>query len=1118
MVVFSWFTIFSYYKIFNFHLEAYSIGTILTYLIPLFIIYIIYKVLSLYVFNDSKDKNIEISYLWMFSYAILHLLLICIIYFTTKEWFSGTSWLVLFLKIIWYLILPIVIFTASYWFWNKILSYIKWFDKEENTFRLLSSLWIWFFSFILLNYVFAFFGLYNLIFVFAILITFIILWYKAIIELYHSFFTKKVIVKNNLYLYTSEFLFVIITALISVNLVLIFRPFPIWWDDLGAYMNIPNLIANAWKLLPLWGLQAWELYTWIWYLFSSATQAFFLNSFSWIIWSLILYKFIDSFLWKKNDFVNIALVIVAIFLAMPMTIFQLAKDMKLDIWLFSFSLISIYILYYIFIKKEEFIWEEEASLDEKINLWFTWNAKRFFINYKYKKEFIKKEDLIYLFLAWILVGFAFAIKMTSLMLFSAAIWLIIFNRIWFSAFLWYLAIYFWVFTKLRLWDMMNVVYPRWNIDFINMFAISSISIWVLLLIFSFIRHKKEYFLKSIYTILIFIAWFFLALSPWIAKNLTDTWNSKIEIWNIIWWKAHNYVADYSKIYSSEDLKLIEEKVKGRTTLDENWQASNADLWRYFWYEKWINNYLKLPFNLSMQSNQRWEYTDITYIFFALIPVLFLFIPLKNNWYYLWIYAFLIFEIFYFLLPWSWQYLTNIFNNLELPSWYAVILWIYLSILLFFRHATDRKNNTVLKLFIVNLSFSIFYIFLWNISAFWIVWYGIVMYFCFFIFLWVSIYFVVQENKKLDSQEWFYLLKTINFLLIFIIISFYFVRSSVPHIFSNFNEDSYMHYKAWSLNWVVLKEDDAIFTYHSDYLKILFELNIKDDKKQEFLDIYKNDLLNYFEQNSFQNEFKEAIKSINDIESLNNLFNYFLFNQNLQNTIRNYLSFKSKVEDTRTNMYNKIVFPLTEHKSDTIIYRLWTFLKYFVTENNYRLYDDSLVFNFDDYVYNNTSFDKTAENFKKLGFSYILADLNTPTIDNDPSHALTIRFENLLKTFTSNKLELIDTDSYCLRTWLEIYNKSPKSKADLENYVLMAWVNFESYDKNDTQINRRQKLLACYDKIITLFETKSVDENNFPYLMQFYNDYKTQSFPSQDHKYWFLAQRFQTWNKILLKIK
>jgi hypothetical protein len=46
-------------------------------------------------------------------------------------------------------------------------------------------------------------------------------------------------------LFTTEFLFFISTLLLSVNLISIVRPFPIGWDDLGVYMNIPHLLSEA---------------------------------------------------------------------------------------------------------------------------------------------------------------------------------------------------------------------------------------------------------------------------------------------------------------------------------------------------------------------------------------------------------------------------------------------------------------------------------------------------------------------------------------------------------------------------------------------------------------------------------------------------------------------------------------------------------------------------------------------------------------------------------------------------------------------------------------------------------------------------------------------------------
>ena len=49
---------------------------------------------------------------------------------------------------------------------------------------------------------------------------------------------------------------------------------------------------------------------------------------------------------------------------------------------------------------------------------------------------------------------------------------------------------------------------------------------------------------------------------------------------------------------------------------------------------------------------------------------------------------------------------------------------------FFYNALDR-NQRVVKVFLASYAFSSIYVFLWSISSFWVVWYGIVMYFIFF---------------------------------------------------------------------------------------------------------------------------------------------------------------------------------------------------------------------------------------------------------------------------------------------------------------------------------------------------------------------------------------------------
>jgi len=99
-------------------------------------------------------------------------------------------------------------------------------------------------------------GFYNLYSVFGILILFSIISYKELINLIsctfnyeikctnHNIYSDNLLEKINPKLLSTEFLFIIITLLLSINLISIFRPFPIGWDDLGAYMNYAHLMAN----------------------------------------------------------------------------------------------------------------------------------------------------------------------------------------------------------------------------------------------------------------------------------------------------------------------------------------------------------------------------------------------------------------------------------------------------------------------------------------------------------------------------------------------------------------------------------------------------------------------------------------------------------------------------------------------------------------------------------------------------------------------------------------------------------------------------------------------------------------------------------------------------------
>lgn len=193
------------------------------------------------------------------------------------------------------------------------------------------------------------------------------------------------IIQKSFTLLSAEFFFFVIAFLIAVNFVNVVRPMPIGWDDLGAYMNFPKIVAENGTLGNL-GILAWQSFTAIGFLFHSAPQAFFLNQVGGILSLVFIVLSVRRLLSAestKQHFLHIPLMMAALFYALPMIVFQQAKDMKLDPALFALSVASIFLLF-------------EAV--------------------RRPKEYAK--DIWKLFaISGFVAGIAFAIKFTTLMLF-----------------------------------------------------------------------------------------------------------------------------------------------------------------------------------------------------------------------------------------------------------------------------------------------------------------------------------------------------------------------------------------------------------------------------------------------------------------------------------------------------------------------------------------------------------------------------------------------------------------------------------------------------------------------------------------------------------------------------
>ena len=1101
IIFWSFLVIFTYYSFWS-HKEFFS-WSYISYLVTILIIYSIYKFFKI----EFWLYKIKYSLKELIWYFLLHLFILCFLYYSYNNLNLWDS-LILFFKIISFLVVPTIILFITTWFWEKLLELFNLKQQEEKTFNLVFSIWLGFSIFVSLVFIIGLLGIYNLKSVLFILLLLIIFSYKNIIWLFkrtfdfnieidnHNLDSNNLLEKINFYLLSSEFLFIVATLIISVNLISIVRPMPIGWDDLWVYMNYPRQMVNSWNVSFLGSMYAWQIFTWIWFMIYEPIQAFFFNN-VWGILSFILIILVINDLLKstKKAFINYWLLAWTLFISMPMVIFQQAKDMKLDPGLFAFTLTSLYLAYKVYFL--HYLDIKKGLLD---------NIKEKFNLLKNEKN---KNLLKFAFLIWILAWFAFAIKFTSLLLIIWLLALIFYSKLWWLGFLSYLFIFISVFTKFNLWSKLNIVYDKSDVVLINIISLFSFLIWVLFLIWAIKKYSLKNFKIVFSQVLVFILWIFVILSPWFYKNLSQVWFKNVNIDVLLSWKQKDFKPDYSKLYTKDELNKIEKKFKNEW-LNSSWTTTNEDFWRYFGYEKWINNYVKLPWNLTMQVNQGWEFTTIWWIFLALIPGLLLFLPYRKRFFDIFPIILIAFELALFVIPKSKEYFTNLMSSLTLPFWYIFIFLLFIIPTLYFLYAL--KNTKRMVLFKVNLVFTALYTLLWSLAAYWVVWYWIMMYFWMLLMIMISYtYLASYDNEKEDESK--INLKFFGTLVIFFIISVWFFMSVFPHSFNNLKNAWYNYVKSWKMT-----PNELIFAYHPDYIDILSTLNIDWSKKKELID----DLLkNKKELKVILDNFNYDYSKINEVLKI---IESWMLERIVWKDIYSRLTTAQKnkilnqAKEFKKDFYSQILNPSKKYRNEAIIYRIWTFLKYFIAWNDHRLYEDSLVDKYYRY-FDDKNPDVSVEKMKKLWLKYLLVDLNAATIDRDPRHNLTKRYEDLLYTFTSPKLKLISTDSVCLKLAREEYFYSKKTKKDKEKYILLAWVNSESYINWKT-IPRWEKLMKCYEEIVNLINKKEVSENKYSYLLPLLRTLEKEPSLIKDKNkfYRFLYSRIRPWSKALFEIK
>lgn len=588
-------------------------------------------------------------------------------------------------------------------------------------------------------------------------------------------------------LVTTEVLFMILTFLVSVSLINAVRPMPIGWDDLGVYMNYPKIMAQTGYVGQL-GIVAWQSLTGIGFLFQSAPQAFYLNQVGGILSVVFvmlalsrLFTFADS----KKSYLSLPLLFATALYAMPMIVFQQAKDMKLDPGLLCITTAAIFVLYEAVHRRDE----------HGKDAWKTFA------------------------LAGFLAGIAFAVKFTTLMLFLGGTALICYAGLGLAGFYGFFALFVGAFTKLKLWDMINVNYPKDDPALLTKVVVVSFAVAVLSFAYGIHKNRETATKRVLVPIMAFAVSAAVALSPWMAKNAAETvrFHMPMNIGALLNGVIYPVPADVKSARSASEIAAIDKKI-AEESMNESGKTTNEDLGRYFGYDEGVNNYLKLPFNLTYQKNQPGEYTEITYVFLALLPAVFAFLAFRHPALAWMPVAMVVFEYLYFWNPAASTLISGFFGKVYLPAGYFVIAAFTLLPLAVFHCALDRKDPRNER-FLGNLAFLGFYGFVFVIAAYGIVWYGIAVYLSMFVAMGYSLERAVSEDDA-EAGTGFP-----TAVLVFGIVATYFFSSAIPHGWANFRNAGFAEFKSNRLN-----QEEAIFASHPDYLPILASLNLKDPKE------------------------------------------------------------------------------------------------------------------------------------------------------------------------------------------------------------------------------------------------------------------------------------------------
>lgn len=395
----------------------------------------------------------------------------------------------------------------------------------------------------------------------------------------------------------SIFLIITVIILVSVNLITVTSPFPLGFDSLTLYMNIPKLVSNSGGLIEVLYPYNWSLIVSLGYvIFESNAVALHLGSVSSILLIFLIFKIARNYV--STDW---AIFSAVLFYTLPLIVWPSSIEIKTDLSLFLIMLTVLHIII------EFYFRNQNSQVGNSSN------------------NIVDTESKLWL-IAGILIGFSLGIKYTSLI---AVLGLIVFLFYYycgkFVALASLLAIIVFIFI-FNLYTFADLSFSK-----LEIFSLTLV-LAVIALLFIFLARKNGRIStkKPLKLIFILIIGSGIALLPWGIKNTVES--NSLNISELLK-KTESLSAKFNIELNhfpkhelfSPILTQVLNKNGNVSDVNQNnldiYTAKKEEIKRYLGYEGGFMRFLSLPYDLTNKVNVDLFSTDISFLFLAFIPLI-----------------------------------------------------------------------------------------------------------------------------------------------------------------------------------------------------------------------------------------------------------------------------------------------------------------------------------------------------------------------------------------------------------------------------------------------------------------------------------------------------------------